>query len=430
MIRRTLREWGTLPYGDGDGCIPPEAAARLVAAARAARPSAGGGADVLVHERHGLRAGQVVGIVAADGCVLEILPKIDDLEDGGVRQRLVHMLAVALDLNVSAGAMSEMDWQKDTLLDILIRLFARRLSEALRRGMPRRYVPREEDLPALRGRLDVHRQFTALAAAPNWLACRFDELSTDIPLNQIMKAAVTRLARMTRNPSTRRLLHELSFTYAGISAVPVRALRWDAVILDRTNARWRELLAMARLLLEARYQTTSAGPMGGTALLFPMNTLFEEYVARTLRRALRDSGLEVVSQGGRRHCLIDPEDGAGLFRTRPDIIVRQGGKAMMIIDTKWKRLKPRTSDRKRGISQPDIYQMMAYGHLYQCDNLMLLYPHHGELGDKAGLAGQFQINGGTHLLMPATLDLSGVTAAGEQLQDLVLAAVLSHERGH
>ena len=55
--------------------------------------------------------------------------------------------------------------------------------------MPRRYVGHEDDLSALRGRLDVKRQFTVLAASPQRLACRFDELSTDIALNRIMKAA-------------------------------------------------------------------------------------------------------------------------------------------------------------------------------------------------------------------------------------------------
>ena len=51
----------------------------------------------------------------------------------------------------------------------------------------------------------------------------------------------------------------------------------------------------------------------------------------------------------------------------------------MVIDTKWKRMTPQIDDPKQGVSQGDVYQLMAYSQLYNCPNVMLLYPHHGEL---------------------------------------------------
>ena len=121
------------------------------------------------------------------------------------------MLAVALDLDVAVGAEAELGWQRQDLLEILIGLFSRKLMDAMRRGMPRRYMGCEEDLPALRGRLDVTRQFTTLAANPRRLACRYDALSSDIALNQIMKAAVVRRSRIARTTANRRRLSELAF---------------------------------------------------------------------------------------------------------------------------------------------------------------------------------------------------------------------------
>ena len=102
MIRRTILEWESIRYGDADDAIPDAHASRIAAVA-AASPLAGrGGGGVLEHGRHALRARGVVGVVAAQGCALEILPKIDvpggnDVETtGNIRRRLVHMLAVAL----------------------------------------------------------------------------------------------------------------------------------------------------------------------------------------------------------------------------------------------------------------------------------------------------------------------------------------------
>ena len=116
----TLREWETLPHGEGDGCIPEHFAERLAALARVSTFAGRGGGGVLEDRRHELRARGVVGVLATDGCSLEILPKIDVEGQGGearknaaIRKRLVHMLAVALDLKIETGQITELDWQRE-----------------------------------------------------------------------------------------------------------------------------------------------------------------------------------------------------------------------------------------------------------------------------------------------------------------------------
>ena len=152
--------------------------------------------------------------------------------------------------------------------------------------MPRRYVGHDEDLPLLRGRLNVTRQFTTLAASPRgWLAVT--TRSADIAINRIMKAAVRDWPGFARTTDNQRRLRELAFAYADITDVPISQLRWDQVVLDRTNSRWQELINLARLLLGERFQTTSAGRESGFSLLFEMNTLFEEYIARCSRALWR-----------------------------------------------------------------------------------------------------------------------------------------------
>lgn len=403
MIRRTILEWDSIRYGGAADEIPAREAARIAAVA-AASPLAGKGGGVLEHGFKGLRARGVVGVIAAEGCVLEILPKID-------------MLAVALDLKIDAGQVTALDWQRETLLEILIRLFSEKLVDAVRQGMPRRYVEHADDLPMLRGRLDATRQFSTLAAEPSRLACRYDTLTADIALNRIMKAAIARLARIARTAGNQRRLRELAFAYADISDVPVSSLRWDEVVLDRTNSRWRELLNLARLLLGERFQTTSAGGGAGFSLLFEMNMLFEDYVARMLKRALADTDLRVVSQGGRLYCL-ETDDRRGLFQTWPDILVKRGDEVVQIIDTKWKRIAARIDDAKQGVSQGDVYQMMAYGQLYKCDRLTLLYPHHAALNCSEGVHEAHRVAGCSQRLETATIDIGRGEMFRERLRTI------------
>jgi 5-methylcytosine-specific restriction enzyme subunit McrC len=426
MIRRTILEWQSIDYGEDIAnleTIPVRAADRIAAIAAASPLSGRGGGGVIEHGRKTLRARGVVGVIAAEGCALEILPKIDfpgepaENATGNIRRRLVHMLAVALDIKIDAGQVTALDWQRETLLEILIRLFSEKLVDAVRQGMPRRYVTHEDDLSALRGRLDVKRQFTVLAANPARLACRYDALSPDIALNRIMKAAVTRLASVSRSSDNRRRLRELAFAYAEIADVPVAALRWDDVVLDRTNMRWRELFNLAKLLLGERFQTTSSGGSSGFSLLFEMNTLFEEYVARTLERALARHDLRVVRQGGKLFCLETAN--GGLFQTKPDILIKHGARVIQVIDTKWKRISARIDDKKQGVVQADVYQMMAYGRLYDCSRLTLLYPHHLGLTNVEGIQAAHRVTGTDHWLETATVDVALAEGIAQRLLDFM-----------
>lgn len=176
MIRRTLREWQRIGYGDDEATIPQAEADRIAAVAARSAFAGRGGEGVLEHGRKALRARGVVGVIAAPGCQLEILPKIEGLgeheaTDDALRRRLIHMLAVVHDLRIDTGAMTQLGWQKDTVLELLIRLFCTRLLEAVRMGLPRRYLEHADDLTALRGRLDITRQFSRHAVLPQRLAC-------------------------------------------------------------------------------------------------------------------------------------------------------------------------------------------------------------------------------------------------------------------
>lgn len=410
MIRRTVHEWQSLKFGTCDATIPEPVAARLYRVARASPLAGRLGDKVLALGRHALTARQVVGVVAAPGCALEILPKIgaDDADGPTLRQRLIHMLGVAYDVKLDDGAATALGTQDDTLLELLIRLFSVKLTNAVRQGMPRGYVGCAEDLPALRGRLDVARQFTLRAADPSRLACRFDALSPDVALNRVMKAAVEKLARVAQAGDNQRRLRELRFVYAEIGALRPGPL--PAIALDRTNVRWRELAALARLLLGERYQTTAQGRDDGVALLFEMNVLFESYVAKLLAKALAGMALRVVAQGGRQHCLTG-SDRAGRFMTKPDILIKHGEQVVQVIDTKWKRIVPEIEDKKQGVKEADVYQMLAYGRVYDCAKLMLLYPHHAGLAGGAGEAGRWRVTGCDDVLTTATVDVAAGAAS-------------------
>lgn len=413
MTDLAIAEYGQVPIGQS-GFSKPQSADLLTAAKT--HPLATGDGSNILYERNGhLHVGQMVGVLAARNCSLEILPKVDPeaplAEAKAVRGRLVEMIDVALDLKLGAGEAASMSREATSLLEILIRIFADRLLTEVRRGLPRSYLPHEEDLPTLRGRLDVRRQFTVHAVRPDRLACRYDALSGDTPLMQLMKACVLRLLPLARRTGTRRLLDELRILLADVSDVPLAKLP-KKIQIDRTTSRWRSLLDLARLLLGKRWQDTrtAARMPDGVSLLFPMNDLFEAYVTALARRAVASLGIEVRSQCGGVFCLADWQDDddqtpGRLFATRPDIMLRKSGSTVAIIDTKWKLIGRDITDKKRGVSQADVYQMMAYGQLYGVKRLMLLYPWHRGLEEAGPVANHRIATVGGARLDIATVDV-------------------------
>lgn len=433
MSHLSIHEWGRVGVSNSSGQVPEGSFSRsqanaLLAAARSHPLANRSGTNILIDRYREITAQQVVGVIAAPGCSLEILPKIDgsaNEKNDSIRTRLVCMLDVALGLKLGGGQALAMARQKETLLDILISLFADRLLAETRRGLPVSYMAQEEDLAALRGRLDLVRQFTHHAVRPDRLACRFDSLMPDTPLLRIMKACVLMLRRHARAIETQRRLDELRLLLAEVSDVTVSALPWTQVHIERTNRRWETLYGLAKLFLKREWQRTNhdAKAGQGITLLFAMNDLFEAYIAALARRALRNSDLAAHSQGGLRYCLMEEgEHGRKRFQTRPDILIERDGQTVMVIDTKWKLIGRNPEDKKRGVSQSDVYQMMAYARLYRCREVMLLYPHHAGLGTEALDAGYGMMEGDEELRIATVNLVLGEAAVVQRLAMLILAA--------
>ena len=356
--------------------------------------------------RPSLQAGQVVGVLTTPGASIEILPKIEGRGAGAVRYALTRMLAVAWNLPIATSEPAMLATQRDDLLEVLVRLFADRLLVAVRRGLPHRYRRREDDLRFLRGKLDIHRQFTRHAVRSDLLACRFEELSVDTPLNRVLKAAVRRLASTSRSAMNLRRLAELSarFEFVGDSPKPFS----EPVRLDRTNIAFHRLYRLARALLAGDWQSTTTGDSDGFGLLFPMNDLFEEFVGRTLRLALAPRSVSLQDTG--KHALEG--DRQRLFALRPDIVVDGD----IVIDTKWKQLK--AGEATLGVSQADVYQMLAYGHAYEARRLVLLYPWHEGLAG-TGVLRRWRAPRTEMVLEVATVDVGRPETVAATLREIV-----------
>ena len=366
---------------------------------------------ILTRTQEGLKAGQVVGVLSMPGLSLEILPKIEGT-NGEVRSALIRMLAVVWDLRILDSDLATLDTQRTDLLELLVHLFAERLHAASRRGLPRHYVSHDGDLNTLRGKLNINRQLTTLAARRDVLACQFDELSEDTPLNRVLKAAVQCLVSPGRSPANARRLTNLAAIFETVRDAP-EPLN-ERVRLDRTNRTFHDLYELAKMFLRGTWQATTKGRSTGFALLFEMNELFEKFIGKCLKLTVAPPTPVHLQHSG-PFALID-SDRRGVFKLRPDIVVDPDG-APIIIDTKWKRLQQ--NEPTLGVEQSDVYQMMAYGQAYGSSRTVLAYPWHADLDAPPGTHQRWAIRGADGTVEVATIDIGRPRTVVEQLRGIL-----------
>jgi 5-methylcytosine-specific restriction enzyme subunit McrC len=127
-------------------------------------------------------------------------------------------------------------------------------------------------------------------------------------------------------------------------------------------------LSWCHVFLRGNSFTAYAGNEVALALLFPMDKVFESFVAAKFRKHI-SRGINLRMQDT-RYSLFDSPNRA--FALRPDIVLEFGGHTV-VLDTKWKLLSDNA--RYSGISQSDMYQMYAYSKKYEADGIVLVYPH-------------------------------------------------------
>jgi 5-methylcytosine-specific restriction enzyme subunit McrC len=352
--------------------------------------------------RNQIKAAQHVGMVVAGEARLEILPKIEGLGIGETRRVLIQMIGIARDVPVRDGEITGHDYQDRDLLELLIGLFARRLQEQVRAGLSRAYDRHEDDISRLRGKMDVTRQFTTLAASPQKLACQYDEFTADIGLNRLLLCAVGFLRRRSVRSDTQRLLNEIAAHFEDVQSVSASDVLTRVLAFNRFDRRWEISATLAKLLLSSVYQTVHGGKRDGVALLFDMNLLFEAYVASLDRKVCAPLGYKVSTQGPQR-CLARNEAGRSVFHTKPDLHVERDGD-VVVLDTKWKHIDPRRPNFD--VAQADAYQMHGYAHVYDSRATILLYPHHQGIAGRPGLQTRWSLEPGDTALIVATIDVT------------------------
>jgi 5-methylcytosine-specific restriction enzyme subunit McrC len=333
-------------------------------------------------QRRGHRAVQVtsfVGVIRApNGFQIEVLPKVGKTIGGGVveaRQLLIEMLCCLQGFRHVQTDSAKISAARMPLLEVFVAEFLRAVGHVVKRGLRGDYSNKQDNLFALRGKLLMAPHLRQNLFRADRFFTEHDDFSVDRPENRLMHAALRRVLTLSGSQDNQQLARELEFVFADVPLSIQPRDDFQRVRLDRGMGHYADALAWSRLVLEERSPLTGTGGHSAPSLLFPMEAVFEAFVAKHLVRQLAWP-LVLKTQARNHHLVRHCEQ--NWFRLKPDLLIRDAGRDKLVLDTKWKlldSLKANGTD-KYGLSQADFYQLKAYGQSYLggVGDVVLIYP--------------------------------------------------------
>ena len=321
-----------------------------------------------------ITARNYVGVILTrDGTEIEILPKVElsgDGSDAAVRRIFLAMLRTVQEAPFKTFQTARLDTARMRLLELFVRMFLEEAQRLVRRGLKGGYAAVRGDERYVKGRILFSEQLRRNLCHRERVFVEHDVFSVDRPENRLVKSTALYLQRHTADGANRRDLRTL---LALLEPVPEsRNIQRDFSQCGQTRAMadYRRVLELCRVFLRGLSFTAFSGSQAALALLFPMERVFESYVAAVLRQGLDRERYQLRIQDRGKYLFDLPWR---QFALRPDLVVtdtRSG--ARTVLDTKWKLLSPQW--RGCGISQGDMYQMCAYQREYGAGQAVLLYP--------------------------------------------------------
>lgn len=315
---------------------------------------------------------------------IEVLPKIEvksateEERNEKLEKILLRMLGYLKDFPAISSDTANLDTKKTSLYEIFIQLYLAKVLSLIHHGLRCQYVSVEENLPSFKGKLLVMNQVKYNSARKDHFYVMHDDYLADTPENKIIKSALIYLSKKSISNKNGKEARKLLQFFENTSESKNYRSDYSKISYDINNSYYHDVIEWSIAFLLGKSFTVSPGSTVADSLLFPMEKIFESFIAKKLIKVLRSSKYaaqwSIKTQSTKKFLFDDPKK----FQIRPDIRIFKGSGSEekdVIFDTKWKKLDVTGEKRNNGISTADMYQMYAYAKRYKANDVWLLYPH-------------------------------------------------------
>jgi len=329
-----------------------------------------------LHKSKEIKSNKYVGVIHYNGQKINLLPKIffdftQDCSSNEVHQIQNHILwwlSYCRKIKFPSYQASMGSAQSD-FFEVLIYLFSKYTRELLNSAIYQQYEEVSEELSFIKGRLNVNQYINENISRGNWhkLNCTYDAFVFDNEFNRIIKYVTTILFNVTSSAHNKKNLREILFILDEVSDERATAEQCSRITFNPIFGAFETVRDYCQLFLNNAVSFDYKNDLKLFAFLLPMEYVFEDFIFGFIEKEIPS----INAKSQRSDTYLDEE---GVFKLKPDLFL-QTSERSLIADTKYKIVYSDEKDPKKGISQNDLYQMLAYAVRFEVDEIVLFYPN-------------------------------------------------------
>ena len=231
-----------------------------------------------------ITARNYVGVITmTDGTTIEILPKVFPIQTKtAVKKLLINMLRSLRDSPNKTLQTSYVNVEKLNIFEVFIRMFVDEVLYIEKRGLKSGYQTVQSNEAVFKGKLKVSEHIKYNFVHKERSFVEYDTFHIDRPENRLIKTCLLHLYRVSQSAKNRVDIKNLLNSFAEVSSSADITGDFEKCVPDRNMKDYATALLWCRVFLLGKSFSAFSGSEIAFALLFPMEMLFESYVAQQL----------------------------------------------------------------------------------------------------------------------------------------------------
>lgn len=293
--------------------------------------------------------------------------------------------------------------------DLFAEILSRGISQQLKQGLYKEYVPVNEDLLTMKGKLNINGTIKNRINNKYQLNCDFDEFSENNLFNQIIKSTVFKLINMnTVNKIRKQQLKKYIVFFDKVQIIDLSTVSWNRLKFHKHNRNYEMILNICYFVYEGIMQSEKEGK-------HKMFSFYDEHMERLYEKFIYEyysqehKELRVSAPHIEWNLTDEVEENIIKFlpTMKTDIVVQDKDKSKtLIIDAKYYSNTLQQYFNKKTFHSNNLYQIYTYVKNYDIDNTgnvsgLLLYAK-----SDVDIIGDYDYPMGGNTISVRTLDLN------------------------
>lgn len=271
-------------------------------------------------------------------------------------QNIYYMLSYAFRTLTKQGY-REMSTEKfSNTADLMTEILIAGISQQLKRGLGRAYIEQMEDIPVIRGRVNITESVKRQTMINRKLSCVYDDFSVNNSKNRIIKPTALLLLRADVAKQRKSRLRKLLVYFDKVELIDLRTVDWN-IHYDRNNQTYRMLISICYLVVKGLLQIQADGKTKIMDFLDDqqMYHLYEKFILEYYKKEypyIKTNASQIKWQ-------LDDGMGYMLPNLLSDITLEYDNK-VLIIDAKYYSHIMQNRYEKETIRSANMFQIFTY----------------------------------------------------------------------